>query len=223
MPTPSDPLYPQIPSGYAKNPYAYNDCPLCGAIKGKYAKCCWGCRRSYRPPMDQPSDPSYRFIPLTQDQYAIVDTTNYDYLIQWKWSARWSKEMKSFYAIRSDRTTGRNITVLMHREILGLKYGDPRDGDHGLHNTLDNRRFVDGKENLRIATRSENLYNQSPHSKNISGYRGVYWFKPMKKWSAMIIYERKRVFLGYFKDKEEAYAARRQAEKKYYGRFSCEE
>jgi len=140
--------------------------------------------------------------------------------MQWLWQARWSKRMNSFYAIRSDRTTGRNITILMHRVILGLEYGDSRDGDHGLHDTLDNRRFVDGKENLRIATRSENLYNQILSSANTSGYKGVYWFNPQSRWSAMIIVDHKRIFLGYFATKEEAYAARCKAEKIYFGKFA---
>jgi len=140
--------------------------------------------------------------------------------MQWLWQARWSKKMKGYYAIRTDRTTGKKITILMHREILKLKKSDKRDTDHALHNTLDNRRFVDGKENLRAATRSENLYNQILSSKNTSGYRGVYWFKPQKKWMAMIIVNHKRIFLGYFYTKDEAHIAHNEAAQKYHGKFA---
>jgi hypothetical protein len=61
----------------------------------------------------------------------------------------------------------------MGRLILGLDYGDERQEDHGLHDTLDNRRMVNGKENLRIASPLQNCQNRSRRSDNASGYKGV--------------------------------------------------
>lgn len=38
-----------------------------------------------RPQITQPADPSYRIIALTQGQVTLVDTEDYDRLMQWHW------------------------------------------------------------------------------------------------------------------------------------------
>src|ERR1035437_5666546 len=72
----------------------------------------------------------YRTIPLTQGQVALVSLHRYDELSRYKWHARWSKRTKSYYAKRNSRIGGKHITILMHRSILGLEFGDVRLGDH---------------------------------------------------------------------------------------------
>jgi hypothetical protein len=89
----------------------------------------------------QPLDTSYRLIPLTQNQTAIVDVSDYEYLNQWNWHAQYSKAVKGFYAVRWMEGGG---TLQMSRAILGLQYGNPTEADHRSGNTLDNRR-----DNLR--------------------------------------------------------------------------
>lgn len=109
-----------------------------------------------------------RKIPLTQGQYALVDDTDYDWLNQWKWYA--SLEKGSYYAVREN--TGRNISripIRMHRQILGLKRGDKREGDHRDHNTLDNQRH-----NIRICTHQQNMLNRRKPYNTSSSFRGVY-------------------------------------------------
>lgn len=87
-------------------------------------------------------------IPLTQGQFAIVDNKNYKWLLQYKWCAIWCEKTKSFYAVRgSNRVNGKQYTISMAREILGLKKGDNRQADHINHRTLDNREI-----NLRIVS-----------------------------------------------------------------------
>ena len=51
--------------------------------------------------MTFPSHELYREIPLTQGQFATVDADNYEWLSQFKWSARWAKNTRSYYAIRN--------------------------------------------------------------------------------------------------------------------------
>lgn len=125
-----------------------------------------------------PLEPSYREIPLTHGQVAIVDTADYEELSKEQWYAKLDKKNNCFYAA-SRRGKSR---VFMHRKILGFANGDPRQGDHRLHNTLDNRRFVNGEVNLRIASRSENLCNRGVQSNNQSGYKNVRWDKRDRKW-----------------------------------------
>jgi hypothetical protein len=98
---------------------------------------------------------------------------------------------------------------LAHRVAWGLHYGYwPTDLiDHINHNKSDNR-----IENLRVVSNSENAKNMRPHSRNKSGVTGVHWLKKEQAWRAKITVDRNVLFLGNFKDKTEAIAARAAAE-----------
>lgn len=163
---------------------------------------------------------SYRLIPLSESQWAIVDESDYEYLMQWKWHGEWNTAGK-LYAARTDRSGGKRRTVKMARVILGLDHGDKRQADHALHNTLDNRRFADGKVNLRIATPTQNQQNKGRGRNNTSGFKGVCWVTDHAKWKAHIRIDGKSVFLGYFSTRESAYAAYCAAAIKYHGEFAC--
>src|SRR5208282_311362 len=105
----------------------------------------------------QPTSPSYREIPLTQGQVALVDIADFEWLNQWKWTAQWSESNQCFYAIRrpGKSADGKRHKIWMHRLILGLMLRDEREGDHiKTGKTLDNRRA-----NLRIANHSQNVSN----------------------------------------------------------------
>jgi hypothetical protein len=167
-----------------------------------------------------PQEEEYRLIPLTQGQWAIVNAIDYDDLMRWKWYARWNPGMNSFYACRKIKLDGKTITVQMHRHLLGLAHGDPRKGDHRFHDTLDNRRFIDGRRNLRIATHGQNLTNMKVRSNNISGYPGVYQYKRTLKWIAYITANKKRTHLGCFDLFEDAKQRRIAAEKELHGEFA---
>jgi len=111
-----------------------------------------------------------RTIPLTQGQVALVDEADFEWLAQWKWYARWAENTQSFYAVRNERSVGsssRQRAVFMHREILQLRPGDPRKGDHQNGDTLDNRR-----SNLRHATSSQNTINSRLRADNATGHHG---------------------------------------------------
>ncbi len=143
-------------------------------------------------------------IPLTQGQFAIVDDEDYVRLYQYKWRASWHKHTQSFYAVRKSKTkNGKNHTISMAREILGLSRDDKRQADHIDHNTLDNR-----KSELRIVTRSGNQWNR----KNPKGY---YFHKANHKYLARIGLNGKGIYLGFFCKAKEAHNAYLKA-KKYY-------
>jgi len=126
-------------------------------------------------------------------------------LNRWKWYAHWSSITASFYArCHSPQINGKQHRILMHREILGLKYGDKRQADHINHNTLDNRRC-----NLRICSHQQNGMNQRKHrtwcgKETSSRYNGVSWRKDVKKWGARICFNGKHIHLGYFTSEAEA-------------------
>lgn len=130
-------------------------------------------------------------IPLTMDQVALVDASDFPYLMKFNWHAK--KVPNGFYASRS----GSGKTVRMHRELMGFPENEV---DHINGNPLDNRR-----SNLRLATVRQNRYNSRKRMDNTSGFKGVY--KQGSKWNARISVNSKLVGLGTFKDKESAYKA----------------
>lgn len=160
-------------------------------------------------------DSSYRTIPLTQGQFALVDAADYDWLMQWKWRAQFNEHTESFYALRfmSDKK-GNEQAQGMHRDILGLNPGDDRQGDHRNRNTLDNRRH-----NLRTANAQQNSCNRKRRKDNSSGFVGVY--AAGKMGFRAIAYSRGKNFhLGYFSTAEEAARARDVAAEKLHGEFA---
>jgi hypothetical protein len=59
--------------------------------------------------------------------------------------------------------------------------------------------------NLRECTRQQNNLNVPLKANNKSGYKGVSWFKPMKKWRATGYLNKKSIHLGYFTNPEDAH------------------
>ena len=154
-----------------------------------------------------------RLIPLTQNQFAIVDAEDYDKLMEFKWYARYDTHTKSFYARLTDYSGEKQKTILMHRLIMNTP--ECMNTDHANHDTLDNR-----KHNLRVCTKSQNMMNRRKQSNNLSGVTGVYLGKNNKKWRASIMVNRKNKHLGYFYNIKEAINCRKQAELKYFGEFA---
>ena len=159
----------------------------------------------------------YERIPLTQGQETLVSDCDYKELSRYRWQARWSKCTKSYYALRSKKIpkTRRSLTILMHRAILGLSPGDPRIADHvNPLGTLDNRR-----ENLRIASRSENNQNTRLRKDNSTGVRGVYK-RPSGRYSASICKNGAQMYLGMFDTPEQAKAVRNAKALELFGAFA---
>ena len=154
-------------------------------------------------------------IQLTQGKVALVDDADYDWLSQWKWQVL--NDKGNFRATRrSSRKNGKRHTIYMAREILGLKHGDSRKGDHKNHNTLDNRR-----DSLRICTNQQNTFNQKSSLMTSSRFKGVSWHKQRKKWQTRIQIDGKEKYLGLFVSEVKATLVYNKAAKKYFGEFAC--
>lgn len=159
-------------------------------------------RRVKRHSVVQPLEESYRLIPLTQGQNAIVDVGDFEWLSKFNWYAYWHENTNSFYAAKGDKLEA------MHRFILGCK----EEVDHADRNTLNNRR-----NNLRKATKAQNMHNRKKLRTNTSGFIGVYWYQG---WKSKIANNGKRHYLGIFSSPEEAARAYDEMAKKLHGEFA---
>jgi hypothetical protein len=142
---------------------------------------------------------------LNRGRFVIVEQADYDKLMQHKWRIKIAPE----YALREEK----GKTIYMHNEIMHPQPGfiiDHKDRK-GLNNT---------RENLRIATRSQNCCNNRKVKGCASKYKGVSYHKPYKKWRAIIKFERRRIFLGYFDNEIDAAKAYDEAAKKYHREFA---
>ena len=197
-------------------PEKYDTCPKCGHVKHKQALLCVDCRYP-RLTLEQPCDPLTRLIPLTVGKIVMISAHRYETLAAFRWHTFSAQrgDKKYFYAARMLRVNGKQHSILMHRQILGLDLGDPLEGDHINGDTLDNR-----DNNLRIATVQQQQFNTGLAANNTSGVKGVYWHKRAQKWQAHIWFNGKEIYLGSFVILEDAKNAYWNAALKYFGDFA---
>ncbi len=154
-------------------------------------------------------------IPLTQGKYAIVDTENYDYLMQWKWHVR--PEHRTFYAVRRLRGSARKqvprSTIFMHSVILQTPEG--MLSDHRNHNGIDNRWC-----NMRVCSNMENCQNRLPprYKNRTSSYKGV--GSRGNNWQARITSEGSQIHIGTFRSEIEAARAYDEKATELFGNFA---
>lgn len=152
------------------------------------------------------------YIPLTRDQFALIDASDFVWLSQYNWQCIKGWKEGIYYA----KTDFGPRAILMHRLILDIheKPGAIR-GDHIDCNGLNNRR-----KNLRILSASMNNFNTlGLHKHNTSGIKGVYWSTQKQKWHAELLYQGKKHHLGFFTDINAAAAARKRKENELWRRI----
>lgn len=149
-----------------------------------------------------------RKIKLTKGKFALVDNKDHEMLIKYHWHYR-----PDGYAARRNKTKNGKQVALMHRFILDLK---PKEFcDHKNGNRIDNRR-----KNLRRCSSSENNMNANISKRNTTGYKGVSWYKRLKKWRVQIASGGKYFWLGYHSDIRKAAQVYNKKATKLHGKFS---
>lgn len=161
---------------------------------------------------------------VVNDKYVIMYTSkNEPFLVDIEDFGKvrkicWSKNGAGYLT----GNAGNNKIVMLHRYIMDCP--DDKDVDHknGSDTKFDNRR-----SNLRIGTKAENMRNTKTPITNTSGHKGVYWSKSRQLWVAQIACginpkngKKKCYYLGSYENIEDAIAARKAGEEKYFGEWS---
>ncbi len=112
---------------------------------------------------------------------------------------------------------GKKKMPKLHRIIARRMGFDPAASiDHANGHKLDNRRA-----NLRTATCAQNTWNRGLRRDNVSGFKGVSWYRRDSLWEAFITSGGEREFLGRFDSAEAAARAYDDAARKMHGEFAC--
>lgn len=146
-------------------------------------------------------------ITLSNKLVAFVDDEDYEKVNYYRWWA--PKKNKQYYPFI--RCLDGSVTTLA--EFLVGKAPEGYTWDHKDRNSLNNQ-----KENLRLATPSQQSANRNLRSDNTFGYRGVAWWK-----SGFVAEARKGGKMyrkGPFPTLEEAAKARDELVKKLHGEFA---
>lgn len=153
------------------------------------------------------------YIPLTRGFFAIINPEDFDLVGYHNWQSL--VESHATYATRPKPFINGKYagSLRMHRVIMGID--DPKIlVDHIDGNGLNNRR-----ENLRIVSSTENMWNRRRRTGGTSKYKGVVK-RDEESWTATIYPNGKCIHLGTFRNEEDAAHAYNEAAKKYHGQFA---
>lgn len=174
-----------------------------------------------------------RLIELSQGQVTQVDDDIYEELIKFKWSARFHRNYANGGAYtastnyREPKAQSKNPEkklgskrgkIYLHSFVYWLKTGDKNlfsaklSIDHIDGNPLNNQ-----FENLRLVSCGAQAVNQRLKKTNLSGLKGVGWYKASQKWQARLMINGKAMFLGRFDCKLEAWLVYQEAHRLHYG------
>lgn len=105
---------------------------------------------------------------------------------------------------------------LVHRLIFACVYGfQPENIDH-----IDGDNTNNDPSNLRAASKSENMINRALQSNCKSGFTGVDFMARSSVYRAQIHKNGRKIYLGTFKNLEDAAMARKEAEEKLHKEWS---
>lgn len=134
----------------------------------------------------------------------IVDTEDVEKIKQYKWYK------SNGYCVTKGIDKNNEI------DIANVIFNDFENKfDHISHNRIDNR-----KVNLRLITSHQNAMNMGMKNTNTSGVTGVQLQNTKKKWTAVITYNYKPIWLGCYESFDDAVKARIKGEIQYFKEYS---
>lgn len=142
----------------------------------------------------------YAKVKLNDNDFMLCDIGDWEELKKHHWYVN-----AAGYAAAG---TGADGVFLFHKKVTNTK---SEIIDHINMNKLDNR-----KCNLRIADKKINSINRRLQPNNTTRYKGVYYDRRYNTWNCRVTVDGKTIHLGTYNTKNEAIAARRAGEEKYY-------
>lgn len=149
----------------------------------------------------------YRAYLVGNKKFVLVEERDLPKVLRHRWRA--FKPRNTWYAY----TSVKRDALYMHDLVMSREKGT--EIDHRNRDGLDNVR-----QNLRKATRSQNISNSGLRKNNTSGYKGVCFLRRERKWVAAIGFNSRTIFLGHFETALEAAKAYNRAAVKYHGEFA---
>ena len=128
---------------------------------------------------------------VNSSRLALVDDDDFPFVAEY----RWHLESGDGISTRT-KILGKLHYLYLPRILLNAP--DGLQVDHANHNRLDNQ-----KHNLRLATNSQNTANRRKWGTK-SKFKGVRWHSRDRQWEAYILSGQDRVYLGYFRNEEDA-------------------
>lgn len=156
-------------------------------------------------------------IRLSGGKTSYINPEDADIIGQFTWM--YQKSVNTGYGVRRVRRPGAKVhAVFIHRVVMSRMLGryldEEEEVDHIDRNGLNNLR-----SNLRLATRTQNIFNRATPSNNTSGYKGVVLRRG--RWVVRITAYGVTTHVGSFATKEEAVAAYSDAAIKIHKEFAC--
>ena len=124
---------------------------------------------------------------------------------------------KKGYKLINLSKNGKLKTFYIHR-LVGKAFLENPD-NKSIIDHIDNNPSNNNVKNLRWATPKDNSCNRDKTKTNTSGFKGVTYHKPLKKYKAAININGKLKYLGVFETAEEASKAYEEKAKEIHGEF----
>jgi hypothetical protein len=134
-----------------------------------------------------------KLIRLTKGRFALVDDCDYPWLVQLRWCYSSDGYAVNYYRDELGNDHKRSMHRLVMAKILEQFVPPELQVDHINHDRIDNQR-----DNLRLATRSQNQAYKKLQANNTSGYKGVIWNQ--NRWEVRIRYQGRKLYLGRYND-----------------------
>lgn len=150
-----------------------------------------------------------RLLPIHGALFAMVDDEDFENLSKYKWYISGGKPGSLYVG----KYKNKRSNSYLHREILNAKRGQVVDHIDG--NPLNNQ-----KNNLRICSQKQNLWNSKKAINTTSKFKGVFFDKSRNKWQSKIMRNGKNLFIGRFDHEIDAAKAYNEQALKSSGKFA---